>query len=75
LTELALWRIAEIIHEADLEDEHFDAPEARGLDVLIRGLSTVREDEAMLELTAPLYDGLYEYIRRESMLSGDSPPR
>jgi hypothetical protein len=75
LTELALWRIAEIIHEADLEDERFDTPEARGLDVLIRGLSMVRDDEAMLELTAPLYDGLYEYIRRESMLSGDPPPR
>ena len=60
--------IAEIIHEADLEDERFDAPEARGLDVLIRGLSMVRSDEQMLELTAALYDGLYEYTRRASML-------
>jgi hypothetical protein len=73
LTEPALWRIAEIIHEADLEDERHDAPEARGLDVLIRGLSMVRGDEEMLEVTAPLYDGLYEYLRRGSML-GDQPP-
>jgi hypothetical protein len=75
LEELALGRIAEIVHEADLEDERYDAPEARGLDVLIRGLSMVRGDEEMLELTGPLYDGLYEYIRRGSMLSGDPPPR
>jgi hypothetical protein len=74
LTELALWRIAEIVHEADLEDERFDAPEARGLDVLTRGLSMVRGDEEMLELTAPIYDGLYEYIRRSSMLGSDSAP-
>jgi len=68
LDEPALRAIAEIIHEADLEDERFDAPEARGLDVLIRGLSMVRSDEQMLELTAALYDGLYESPRRASML-------
>ena len=36
-----LWRIAEIVHEADLDDERFDAPEAPGLDVVLRGLSMV----------------------------------
>src|SRR4051794_22630540 len=39
LTDLVLWRIAEAVHEADLEDERFDAPEAPGLDVVLRGLS------------------------------------
>ncbi|HET7444524.1 MAG TPA: chromate resistance protein ChrB domain-containing protein [Solirubrobacterales bacterium] len=75
LEELALWRIAEIIHQADLEDERYDAPEAHGLDVLIRGLSMVRSDEEMLELTGPLYDGLYEYLRRGSMLGGEAAPK
>ena len=64
----ALVDIARIIHEADLEDERYDAPEARGLDVLIRGLSMVSSDKEMLELTGPLYDGLYEYRRRARML-------
>jgi hypothetical protein len=68
LDDRALWEIARIVHEADLEDERFDAPEARGLDVLIRGLSMVRSDEEILELTGPLYDGLYEYRRRATML-------
>ena len=64
----ALVDIARIVHEADLEDERYDAPEARGLDVLVRGLSMVSSDEQMLELTEPLYDGLYEYRRRARML-------
>jgi len=68
LDDPALWEIARIVHEADLEDERFDAPEARGLDVLVRGLSMVCSDEEMLDRTGPLYDGLYEYRRRATML-------
>jgi hypothetical protein len=68
LDDPALWEIGRIIHEADLEDERFDAPEARGLDVLIRGLSMVCSDEEMIELTGRLYDGLYEYKQRATML-------
>jgi hypothetical protein len=46
-------------------------PEARGLDVILRGLSMVVEsDEQMLELSGPIYDGLYEYERRATMLGG-----
>jgi hypothetical protein len=60
----ALWAIARIIHEADLDDERYDAPEAPGLDVLTRGLSLVNEDPRLLEITAPLYDGLYAHYQR-----------
>jgi hypothetical protein len=51
-----LWEIAKVIHEADLADERHDAPEAPGLDVLLRGLSMVRDDEEMLTLSGPLFD-------------------
>jgi hypothetical protein len=68
LDDPALVDIGHIVHEADLEDERYDAPEARGLDVILRGLSMVSSDEEMLELTARLYDGLYEYRRRARML-------
>ena len=64
LDDPVLWQIAEIVHEADLEDERFDAPEARGLDVLVRGLSMIGSDEETLQLSGRLYDGLYEYRRR-----------
>ena len=52
------------MHEADLEDERYDAPEAAGLDVLIRGLSMTRPDDDVLALSGPLYDGLCEYLRQ-----------
>jgi hypothetical protein len=63
-----LGAIARIVHEADLEDERYDAPEARGLDVLLRGLSMVRSDHDVLDLSGPLYDGLYEYLKRAALL-------
>ncbi len=72
LADPVLWAIARIVHEADLEDERYDAPEAPGLDALMRGLSLVRSDDEVLALSAPLYDGLYEYLKRAALLSGES---
>ena len=68
LDDPVLWAIARIVHEADLEDDRYDAPEAPGLDVLMRGLSMVRGDHEVLELSVPLYDGLYEYFKRAHLL-------
>ena len=72
LTDPVLWRLAQIVHEADLDDERYDAPEARGLDVLVRGLSMVADDTRILDVTAVMFDGLYEYHRR-GMLLGREP--
>jgi hypothetical protein len=46
----------------------FEAPEAAGLDVLIRGLSMIKDDPDLLALSSPLYDGLYEYIKRATVV-------
>ena len=72
LDDPVLWDIARIVHEADLADERYDAPEATGLDVLLRGLSLTVDDETMLELTGPLFDGLYEFKKR-ALLLGREP--
>jgi hypothetical protein len=72
LADLVLWEIARIVHEADLADERYDAPEAPGLDVLLRGLSMIRNDDELLALSASLFDGLYEY-RRRALLTGREP--
>ena len=72
LDDPVLWKLAEVVHEADLDDERFDAPEARGLDVALRGLSMVVDDQRVLAVTGPLFDGLYEYYRR-AMLLGREP--
>ena len=71
LDDPVLSKIGEVIHEADLEDDRFDAPEAPGLDVVMRGLSMVRPDYEVLELSAPLYDGLYEYFKRATLMGRD----
>jgi hypothetical protein len=69
LADPVLWKLAEIVHEADIEDARYDAPEAPGLDVLLRGLSmVVTDDHRVLDLTGPLFDGLYEYHRRALLL-------
>ena len=65
LDDPVLWELARIVHEADLADERYDAPEAAGLDAAIRGLSLVLDDGRLLELTAPVFDGLYELRRRQ----------
>lgn len=68
-----LEEIARIVHEADLGDEQFDAPEAPGLDVLIRGLSLIStNDEQTLAVTDQIFDGLYEHTRRR-LLTGRPP--
>lgn len=72
LADPVLWKIAEVVHEADIDDERFDAPEAAGLDVILRGLSMTCEDTRILELTGPIFDGLYEFYRR-GLLLGREP--
>jgi hypothetical protein len=72
LTDPVLWDIARIVHEADLGDDRFDAPEAPGLDVLCRGLAMVADDEHVLAITSVMFDGLYEH-RRRAMLLGRNP--
>jgi hypothetical protein len=72
LDDPVLWELAKIVHEADLGDERYDAPEAPGLDVLVRGLSMIHGDDELLAITAPLFDALYEY-RKRALLLGREP--
>lgn len=71
LDDPVLWDIARIVHEADLADERFDAPEAPGLDIICRGLSMVHSDDEVLAVGEAIFDGLYEYRRRALLLGRD----
>jgi hypothetical protein len=62
LDEPVLQRMAEIVHEADIGDERFHAPEAAGIDVAVRALAAGRSDEELFEYTDALYDGLYRFL-------------
>jgi hypothetical protein len=69
LDDPVLWDLARIVHEADLDDERYDAPEAAGLDAALRGLSLVCTDDETLSIGRRLFDGLYE-LRRRALLLG-----
>jgi len=72
LDDPVLHELARIVHEADLRDDLFDAPEAPGLDALVRGLGLTHDDPQLLVVTERLYDGLYE-LRRRALLLGREP--
>jgi len=72
LTDPVLWRIASIVHEADLDDGRYNAPEAPGLDIVLRGLAMIDSDDEILQLTGPVFNGLYEYCHA-AMLLGHEP--
>ena len=62
LDDPVLGRIAEIVHEADVDDDRFHAPEAAGLDAIIRGLSQIHDDERVRSITDEMFDGLYSLL-------------
>jgi hypothetical protein len=72
LDDPVLWDVARIVHEADLADDRYEAPEAAGLDVVCRGLTLTLPDDEILAVTHRLFDGLYEY-RRRALLTGRDP--
>ncbi|MGH1488311.1 MAG: chromate resistance protein ChrB domain-containing protein [Acidimicrobiales bacterium] len=67
LLDPVLWRIAEIVHQADVEDDRFDAPEAAGLDTIIRALGLTHDDEGVRTITATILTSLERYLRRETL--------
>jgi hypothetical protein len=54
----ALAGISQIVHEADIGDERYDAPEAPGLAAIILGLASAGDDEHTLAASSPIFDGL-----------------
>ena len=67
LIDPVLWRIAEIVHQADVEDDRFDAPEAAGLDTIVRSLGLDHTDEEVRMTTATILTSLHHYLRREAL--------
>lgn len=63
LLDPVLWRLAEIVHQADVEDDLYDAPEAAGLDTIVRALGTNHTDEEVRGLVSTMLDSLYLYLR------------
>ena len=68
LNDPVLREIAEIVHDADLMDEKYARPESEGLDAIVRGMQlSLPDDHALAGHTDALYNGLYAYLRRETL--------
>ena len=66
INDLALSRLARIVHGADIADEVDATPQSAGLRAVAEGFSyAVQDDHQQLELELPVYDALYAWCRRE----------
>lgn len=64
----ALRHIAEIVHDIDLKDAKFNRLEAPGVGLMVRGLSSLLNDDRKLLLQcAPIFDGLYDSLGRNAL--------
>jgi hypothetical protein len=73
ITDPAVERVGTIVHDLDLKDERFGAPEAATVGVLIDGLQlSVADDQALLSKGMTLFESLYRSFAR-SMPSPRKP--
>jgi hypothetical protein len=74
LHEPAVGRIAAIVHDLDLKDGRFGAPEAATVNALIDGLQvTYADDNVLLEHGMRLFDWLYRSFERSARSAGPRP--
>jgi hypothetical protein len=67
----ALSRIAAIVHDLDLKDGKFGAPECSTVAAMIEGLQLAyQHDDALLEQGMTLFDSLYRSFERAGRSAG-----
>ena len=70
----AIAQIARIVHDLDLKDGRFGAPEAATVGVLIDGLQLAHADDpTLLERGIELFDSLYRSFEKSSRVAGLRP--
>jgi hypothetical protein len=71
VTGAAVSRIAAIVHDLDLKDNRFGAPECSTVGAMIEGLQLAHQnDEALLEQGMTLFDSLYRSFEQTLRSSG-----
>jgi hypothetical protein len=65
--DVALMRLATIVHAADVAEDLHKVPEGPGLKAIAHGFSLMlgKDDAKKLELEMPLYDALHAWCRRQ----------
>jgi hypothetical protein len=65
ITDKAVLRIAEMVHDADLEDEKFQQGECIGINAVLTGWArTTISDSELLEKGIECFEGLYRSVKR-----------
>ena len=65
VTERALRRLAEVIHDIDLKESKFGHPETAGMALVVNAIcSKHKDDSARIERGTMLLDDLYEYFKK-----------
>ena len=74
IREPAISRIAAIVHDLDLKDERFGAPEAATVGAMIEGLQLAyADDDALLAQGMTLFDSLYRSFEQAARSAGPRP--
>jgi hypothetical protein len=74
ISEPAVTRIAAIVHDLDLKDARFQAPECGTVGAMIEGLQLSNQDDhALLEQGMMLFDSLYRSFAQSARVSGPRP--
>jgi hypothetical protein len=70
----AVARVAEIVHDLDLKDGRFGAPEAPAISAVIDGLQLAHaDDDALLAQGMTLFDALYRGFSQAMRKAGPRP--
>ena len=65
IADKAVRKIAEMVHEADLEDGKYQHAEAIGIDRVLKGWASLGvSDEELLSKGADCSNALYRYLRK-----------
>jgi hypothetical protein len=74
LTEPALQNVAAIVHDLDLKDNRFGAPEAPAIGLVIEGLRLAHaDDQHLLAQGMTVFDALYRAFTQATLASGPRP--
>jgi len=66
ISDPALRRIAEIVHDIDLKDSKFGRQETPGIEQVVAGIAMAhKDDENRLARGSAVFDDLYEYSKRK----------
>lgn len=73
-TDSAVDRLAAIVHDLDLKDARFGAPEASAVGALVEGLQALyADDHALLDTGMTMFEALYRAFERAARRAGPRP--